>query len=252
MLRYMKKSLIYAFIALFGPVALAANVYKWTDDQGKVHYGDKSEAGAEKMKLKESPANAPQLGNNPDTSNQKAGASTGQFTISIATPRPHETVRSVDGKISVSLTVNPIPEVGIKVTYRFYLDGKLVGGDAGGQTNMELTGVGRGSHSIRAEMLNGDGAILAGSPEVSFYVRQPELEEGGKSTSGSNGSFKPDYSSDSKASGSTYSPTKADYSSKNTATSSTYKPTKPSNSPSSKASSTTYKPSYGSSGFKPN
>ncbi|MBU0499705.1 MAG: DUF4124 domain-containing protein [Gammaproteobacteria bacterium] len=246
----MKRSYICIAFILLAQTSWSAGVFKWTDEYGKIHYGDKPTEGAERIKLREPPSLSSQMPSNAPSSQDQVNRNAIRYTLSIASPAPHETIRTADGKISVSLTVDPVPGADVNVSFRFYLDGGLVEGDSGSLTQLHLSGVQRGSHRIRAEMRSDAGIILASSPEVSFFVRQPSLEEGGGSTSDPTGGYKPEYSSNNKAGGSTYSPTKPDYSPAIKANSNTYKPSTPNYSPTNKASTTTYKPSFGSGGFK--
>lgn len=48
-------------------LVVAAEVYKWVDEQGKVHYGDRPMAGAQSMRLREVPKVTPM----PDEREQK-------------------------------------------------------------------------------------------------------------------------------------------------------------------------------------
>ena len=50
----MRRVLLLAVVAagMFCAPAQADEVYRWVDEQGKVHYGDRPAAGAEQMKLR--------------------------------------------------------------------------------------------------------------------------------------------------------------------------------------------------------
>lgn len=47
--------IIMAYLVLAMPVVLAAGVYKWVDENGKVHYGDRPNPGAQTMPVPSAP-----------------------------------------------------------------------------------------------------------------------------------------------------------------------------------------------------
>lgn len=60
----MKLLLVIALLAFSG--SLYSGVYKWTDADGKVHYGDRPVGGAEELRIKDSPRPSKRLSGQPD------------------------------------------------------------------------------------------------------------------------------------------------------------------------------------------
>ena len=52
----MSKALIVLVVFLFSPNAALAEMYKWIDDAGNVHYGDKPPSKIQSEKMKAAPA----------------------------------------------------------------------------------------------------------------------------------------------------------------------------------------------------
>lgn len=86
--------------------------------------------------------------------------------IAVVSPANKETVHSNQGKLTVELQrVDAPPGAGV----RLVLDGaarpKIYHRDV-----IELDGIVRGSHSLQAVLIGADGARLAASPTVTFYM----------------------------------------------------------------------------------
>ncbi|OOZ39569.1 hypothetical protein BOW53_11015 [Solemya pervernicosa gill symbiont] len=62
----MKHSPLIPLLLLVSSTSLAAGIYKWTDEQGNVHYGERPQGSAQEMKIEtpRTPTTAP--GNNVD------------------------------------------------------------------------------------------------------------------------------------------------------------------------------------------
>jgi hypothetical protein len=86
--------------------------------------------------------------------------------IAVVSPANKETVHSNQGKLTVKLQrVDAPPGSGV----RLVLDGaarrEIYHVDL-----IELDGIARGSHSLQAVLVGADGARLAASPTVTFYM----------------------------------------------------------------------------------
>jgi hypothetical protein len=68
--------LVAAMAGLFCSSALAQEVYKWTDANGKVHYGDRSAApeSSKKMHIDAEPPRPPPIASSPATASQPRSA----------------------------------------------------------------------------------------------------------------------------------------------------------------------------------
>jgi hypothetical protein len=95
-------------------------------------------------------------------------------SMAIVKPGPGSTVRDNDGQVVVNIALQPGLQQNHKVM--LYLDGAPVGSGFEG-TNIELNGVRRGSHSLRAVVLDPSGQRLIEAPAVRFTLRQASLLE---------------------------------------------------------------------------
>lgn len=95
-------------------------------------------------------------------------------SMAIVQPGPGGTVRDNDGRVVVTIALQPGLQQNHKVM--LYLDGAPVGNGFEG-TTIELNGVRRGSHSLRAVVVDPSGQRLIEAPSVRFTLRQASLLE---------------------------------------------------------------------------
>ena len=165
----MRPLLCFLLVLLWLPVS--ADVYRWTDDKGVVHYTDKPPAGNAKpvelpklQTYKPSAASTRAPAAAPDDA---AAAPVAASNIAIVTPQPEETIRDSEGKVSV--VVNATVETGQGLVY--YLDGKAQN-EPTPSTGYLMLGVERGEHQISAALVASDGRELARAGPVKFYRQQ--------------------------------------------------------------------------------
>jgi hypothetical protein len=148
---------------------VADDAWKWTDEDGVVHYSDVPRVGAEAVNLSEY--------------NKKTGARISDSTtltrrteepeefsyetLEIVSPSAEETLWNIEGRLNVRISVSPNLLQGHGI--RLYYDGNAQ--DILG-TSVELTEVFRGVHSLRAEVLDATGRVVTASDPIRFYVQQ--------------------------------------------------------------------------------
>jgi len=154
----------------------AGNFYKWTDAQGVVHYTDKPRPEAEVLTLPDVPPAPPEAPySSQDTGGENegvAGTGTGYSKFSIASPEQDETIRSNEGVVSVSLFIVPALGAGHKIIAT--LDGQKLK-DKLGSTQFSLKGIQRGSHTLKADVVDDKGQTLASTSAVSFHLRKHSI-----------------------------------------------------------------------------
>jgi len=99
----------------------------------------------------------------------------GYQSIQFVEPAAEGTVRSNEGKVPVSIALEPPLQAGHLV--RLYVDGEAVRGSFSG-VDIELSGIERGTHRLRADVVDASGKKLIGSSDVSFTLRQVGLYDG--------------------------------------------------------------------------
>jgi hypothetical protein len=165
-------------VSLFGLLASGialAQAYKWTDDEGVVHYSDRPQPGAEHVELAKSaprPATAtPQSSELAPSPTDEAGAEGTELfsyeSLEVAAPAAEETLWNIDGVLNVSLALSPALRPGHQV--RVYFDGNAR--EAQG-LNLRLEEVYRGVHNLQAEVLDETGKLMIRSQPNRFYVQQ--------------------------------------------------------------------------------
>ncbi|WP_435104322.1 DUF4124 domain-containing protein [Arhodomonas sp. AD133] len=163
-----------------------ADVYRWVDDDGHVHFSDEPRDGASRMEIPE-PTVVPST-SVPDRPAQGQAAdaqAAPDWQVRIQSPAPEATVRDNSGRLSVSVGVEP--ELGPGQSVELLMDGERAPGGpfAGGQ--IELTGIDRGAHELQAVLRSADGEALDRSEPVTFYMHQASRLHPGRDGSSGNG-----------------------------------------------------------------
>lgn len=166
-------------ILLLSVLAFAgADVYRWVDSDGVVHFSDTPRPGAERITIQvpqpQSSGAADQQG--PDQGSADDDGTddfAGYDSLTIQSPGQDETLWNIEGQLNVSAAVQP--DLQPDHTLQVYLDGQALPPADPGATSLTVSEVYRGQHSLRAVILDSAGAVLAESPSVSFYVRQNAL-----------------------------------------------------------------------------
>lgn len=157
--------------------------YTWVDSAGQRHYSDRPPPDdARQVRTLQVP-----LPGNPRTATparatpaspppqaaQDQSESAEPPTVAVVRPQAEETFVNTAGQVQVAVNVQPrMPDQG-RVT--IYLDGAVIASGAPGQQSFQLSPVYRGAHSVSAVLIDGNGAQIARSQNVTFYVRQQSL-----------------------------------------------------------------------------
>jgi hypothetical protein len=158
-------------------IAVADEVYRWVDKDGQIHYSDRPHEGAEMVTLPEAqtfsmPASQPtQRTTDKQDDSQKAEP---YSSVAITSPTSDEALWGTDGKVKVSVSVQPQLHRGHRLMV--YLDNKAVARLTGNQRDTELTEVFRGEHTLRTEVLDSTGSVVAKSNSVPFTVKQTSIQ----------------------------------------------------------------------------
>lgn len=174
-------------VALLPAVAAAAEVYRWVDDDGEVHYSDRPQEGAETVVIEEaqtfstparqntrsdnpSSASAPSADDDEDNDQEASGYS----NFEIVSPRQEEVFWNIGGELSVSLRSRPRIRSGH--TIYLIMDGQEVQQLPRGRMQVRLSDVFRGTHTLQAEVRDAGGSTIARSDSVQFTVQQTSLQ----------------------------------------------------------------------------
>ena len=157
-------------LLLLAPFTVCAQVYKWTDKDGNVHYSDTPQKTTDKpLDLPESMIYKapPKPRINLDKPKKKEPYKAYK-TFKIASPQNDGTVRSAPGNMTVSLQVSPGLRSGHEVVVM--IDGKQVG--KGKSTSVSVANVDRGTHSLSAKIVDGSGKTVASASAITFHMKR--------------------------------------------------------------------------------
>jgi hypothetical protein len=164
---------ILVLFGLLATAAVSADVWRWIDDDGVVHFSDTPRAGAELVDVSESSRSTGARvyrSAAPNSSDDAAAATEQVFkyeSLSISSPGAEETLWNIEGTLSVSLSLSPGLQAGHQVRVYFNGEPTLVN-----STNFTLDEVHRGVHNIQAEVLDATGRLMIRSTSNRFYVQQ--------------------------------------------------------------------------------
>lgn len=173
----MIKQALIVLLAL--PGIAHAVICKTVDAEGVVGYSDVPASECrDKIKLPASSTYEPRRLPRSQSTNSVSGAvqpttTTRYQSIQIEQPADKGTVRNNEGKVAISIGLEPPLQQGHRVTV--YLDGKAIPGSFDGLA-IELSGVDRGTHTLGAEVRNQRGQRLIESSTISFTLRKQTLD----------------------------------------------------------------------------
>lgn len=157
--------LIFAVLA----TAAAADVYRWTDDKGVVHYTDKPPApGAKPLDLpplqtfSASPAGS--------TAGAEPEAAPRPVTLRIVSPTNETTIRDPEGNVPVEVEVGLQPGQGLI----YSLDGTAQNSSPTPSTAYLFSGLERGEHRITVAVIAENGKELSRA-SVTVFLMPPTV-----------------------------------------------------------------------------
>lgn len=164
--------IVVAVVSLLPGLAFAV-ICKTIDAEGLVSYADVPAAECpQQVKLPDYSRYAPRL--LPETAAEEAPAEavprfTGYKSIKIVSPEIGGSVRNNQGRVPVAIALEPELQAGHRVT--LVVDDRPLSTTFDGLA-IELSGVQRGSHTLRAAVSDATGKRLIESSAVDFTMRQ--------------------------------------------------------------------------------
>jgi hypothetical protein len=170
---------IVALLGIFAVTAASADVWRWVDDEGVVHFSDTPVEGATLIDTSEaSRTTGARVYRNtaPGNEDGEQPAEEEAFkyqSLTIASPAAEETLWNIEGTLSVSLSLTPGLQSGHQV--RVYHNGEA---QMVNSTSFTLDEVFRGVHNLQAEVLDETGRLMIRSQPNRFYVQQNTVRFG--------------------------------------------------------------------------
>lgn len=155
-----------------------AQIYKWIDSQGVVHFSDKPHPGSEQIIIPNVPGYSPPVGQNTGSQQNQEQQSTAQeeqnqYTkIAIIQPLNEATIRNNQGFVLVAVEMEPALADGDNLQLVF--DGAPMGEP---QPNLvfQLNGIYRGKHTLAVQIINSEGEVLLTSENITIFMHRPRV-----------------------------------------------------------------------------
>jgi len=175
----MNKLVLVVSLMILTICASYAQVYKWTDSQGNVHFSDIPHTGAEKINVIDAQTFSPpkpinNVSDDSDSDKKKKPRTYKKFEITE--PANEGTVRNNQGYVVINVLLEPDLTPGDKLQLLF--DGSAIGEPQPNLT-FKLSGVYRGAHNIAVQVLNPKGDVLKTTETITFFMHRARVGMGG-------------------------------------------------------------------------
>lgn len=151
----------------------AAEMWRWVDSDGVVHFADRAVPGAEKFTLQSTQKpSAPAAGTAPPARTAVRPADFRYTSCAITSPGQDEVFNNVNAVIA-SIELLPGQRPGDRVLMN--LNGRRVANWPEAALGFTLTELYRGTYSLSAQILDEAGKTMCTSAQVSFHIRQPSM-----------------------------------------------------------------------------
>lgn len=161
----------------------SAEIWRWKDANGVVHYSDQPRPGAERISAG-SPAPGsvalPDVVAQPAEANDGVGGQQpeGYTSCTVASPADDENFQGVQS-VYVQLSVEPQLQPGHRI--QLLVNGAALPEWPAAATSSTLPEVFRGSHTLSVRVLDARGRPVCSGPSITFHIRQQSLIRPGRS-----------------------------------------------------------------------
>lgn len=161
-------------IAAMLPVTAFSGIYKYLDENGNVAYSDKPVDGAKKLHIRvhDPSAEEDDIETSEDGEFNEDDEVIEYQALEMLNPTPGKVVSDRSGSVQVILL--PQPRLSPRHKLIITVDGKDI--SRGQHTNINLTNVARGPHTVSARIIDEFGALMIESGSVSFTVSSTFLD----------------------------------------------------------------------------
>lgn len=172
----METRLIFLAIGLLLAIQATAEVWRWVDENGVVHFSDTPREGAVQVDVSEAsrPTGAQVYRDTrPAASDDTDAADDVPFhyeSLSITSPVAEETLWNIEGTLNVSIALSPGLQPGHQVRVYFNGEPRLEA-----TTSFTINEVWRGVHNIQVEVIDQTGKLMIRSRPNRFYVQQSSV-----------------------------------------------------------------------------
>lgn len=173
----METRLIFLALCLLLAAQATAEVWRWVDENGVVHFSDTPREGAVQVDVSEAsrPTGAqvfrdtrPRASDEVDAAEEDAPFH--YDSLSITSPGAEETLWNIEGTLNVSIALSPGLQPGHQVRVYFNGEPRLEA-----TTSFTINEVWRGVHNIQVEVIDQTGKLMIRSRPNRFYVQQSSV-----------------------------------------------------------------------------
>ena len=173
----MRRNLPILLLLFCMPIAGIADVYKWVDEDGQLHFSDMpQDEDAEIVELQNAQTfEAPAAPRRPRRSigGQSDGAQFQYDALEIVSPTQEQVFWNNEGQLDVSIRLKPNLRAGHSL--QLSLDGQIVDERRRLSGVISLANVTRGQHNLTARVFDNTGASLIQADAVTFNVQQTSV-----------------------------------------------------------------------------
>jgi hypothetical protein len=160
---------ITLLILLLSQPLMARDVYKWVNEDGEVVYSETYKPGAESIRVSDKKKKTSLQLDNLDKESE-AAASGEYVDFAIVQPGNDETIRTAEGSVSVGLSISP--PLGSEHIIHLHVDGNKLDSDIK-TTQLVLQQLSRGTHTLKAVIVDAEGNTVKETDSITFHLRQP-------------------------------------------------------------------------------
>ncbi|HEV2228614.1 MAG TPA: DUF4124 domain-containing protein [Steroidobacteraceae bacterium] len=167
------RRILFTLISLGCSVALATTVYKWVDENGVIHYSDQPHPNAQKLQVEGVQTYSSNAAAVRAAEPEQSSASGNPYKgCAIAQPLDQQNLPNAQS-VFIRVAADPVPRGADRVFIT--MDGQGLNGGQPTGLSFNVTPIERGQHSVSAQIRAADGQVLCQTPNVTFYVQQPNL-----------------------------------------------------------------------------
>ena len=154
--------------------ALAADMWRWRDADGVVHYSDRPVPGAERMSVSTPTPDPQPVSQTPPASRPEAAPPPPvRYTrCEIQRPANDEVFNSVNS-VTATIALEPALTEGFRV--QVYLNGAEYKDWPAGAQTYSIQNLFRGSYTLQARVVDASGKAACLGPVTTFHIRQPTI-----------------------------------------------------------------------------
>lgn len=177
----MRITLLIALMMAAGTLVAGTTLYRWVDDQGRVHYSDQPQPQAEAVEIAD-PATFKSV--KPQQRQAEPAAETGETlpveetfpgydSVRITAPKPDQVLWNLGSVLTVNISLQPSLEPGHSV--QVFYNGKEVEDWPKRAFSHQIANVYRGTHTVSVSISDASGKQIATGDAVTFYVKQTSI-----------------------------------------------------------------------------